>query len=107
MNINMWSPIVFLLAFIISLIYAEPVIRFDNNRVYSLNVTNEEQLLELQRLENVEGWYFWRSAYRIGDNAEVMVPPEQLSAFEQYIEHLQIDVTLKVENVQRLVQLVK
>lgn len=47
--------------------------RFDGNRVYSLEVTNEEQRDWLHQLENDEdGFLFWNNI-AIGSNVDLMV----------------------------------
>lgn len=84
-----------------ALVSTENVQRFDNYRVYTLNVTSEEHLQALYRLENDQEWHFWRLAHRVGSEADVMVAPAQMLAFKELTEQLQLDSNLKITNVQR------
>lgn len=81
-------------------VVAAEKMRFDDNRVYSLVVTNEEQLGWLHRLEiDGDGFLFWNNI-AIGSNVDLMVAPHRLSEFEEISAQLGITSELKVENVQ-------
>lgn len=83
------------------LVAAEKV-SFDNYRVYSVNVKNEQQLLELVQLENagIGGIQFWQSPSGIGRKADIMVAPNQVNVVSELIEKLNLESHVMVENVQ-------
>lgn len=77
--------------------------RFDNYRVYSLNVDTVEQLKELKKLDgNSDGFEFWKLA-DVGKEADLMVPPHKFADFEELVEALNISYYLKIRNVQEYV----
>lgn len=78
---------------------AEPM-RFDDNRVYTLEVTNQEQLNWLHQLESDgDGYLFWNSI-AIGSDVDLMVPPHKNAEFNELSDKLGISHVLKIENVQ-------
>lgn len=74
--------------------------RFDNYRVYSLEVDNDEQLTLLRQLENTDRYEFWRSPTYIGRNVDVMVAPHQAADFSELLDGSNIKKNLMIENVQ-------
>ncbi|KAL1395459.1 hypothetical protein pipiens_011234 [Culex pipiens pipiens] len=79
-------------------------VRFDNYRVYEVNPSNAEQLQVLQYLEQVpDGYSFWEMPVQVGMNVRMVVPPHKFSDFEEMTARLGMDSTLKVENLQKLV----
>ncbi|XP_037038856.1 zinc carboxypeptidase-like [Bradysia coprophila] len=77
--------------------------RFDNYRVYSLNVETVEQLMELKKLDgNSDGFEFWKLA-DVGREADLMVPPHKFADFEELATELKISYYLKIHNVQALI----
>lgn len=97
----MYKILVFLLPFLLAL-NAETKIRFDNHKVYSLKIKNEEQLTVLRRLEShpVDGYHLWNSVVP-GKNADLMVAPHMFQDFQDLAESFAIEYELKVENVQK------
>lgn len=74
--------------------------RFDNYRVYCLNVETVEQLKELRKLDgNSDGFEFWKLA-DVGKEADLMVPPHKLADFGELMESMKISHYLKIRNVQ-------
>lgn len=84
-------------------ILAEPK-RFDNYKVYEVEVLNKEQVNILRSLERntTDGYEFWNSPI-IGRRTDIMVPPEKIDDFEQMIKHFNMDLAVKVFNLQELV----
>lgn len=81
--------------------------RFDNYRVYSLNVDTVEQLIELKKLDgNSDGFEFWKLA-DVGKEADLMVPPHKFADFEELVQSLKITYYLKIRNVQEYELLVR
>lgn len=77
--------------------------RFDNYRVYSLNVDTVEQLNELRKLDgNSDGFEFWKLG-DVGKEADLMVPPHKFADFEDLVQSLKITSYLKIRNVQECV----
>lgn len=70
-------------------------VRYDNYRVYSVQVENDDQFRQLQSLE---GQYdFWRSG-TVGQHSDIMVAPKDVVEFEKFIENM--NSSIKVDNVQ-------
>lgn len=72
--------------------------RYDNYRVYSVNVENVDQFHQLQSIENE--YDFWRSG-NVGQHADIMVAPHKVDEFETFIANL--NSSIKVDNVQRYI----
>lgn len=82
---------------------AEKPVSFQNFRVFSVNVTNEQQLEGLRQFEEsaVDGIDFWKSSNHIGGRSDVMVAPHQLATFEQVLQNLELQSHVMVDNVQK------
>lgn len=72
--------------------------RFDNFKVYSLKVENDEQLKVLENLEKRD-YDFWESPM-LNDVADVMISPDREKFFEDLMDTYKIERTVKVANVQ-------
>lgn len=72
--------------------------RFDNFKVYSVNVENVEQMNVLQKLEK-QDYDFWESPM-LGEVADVMISPEKATYFERLMDRYTIKRSIKVANVQ-------
>lgn len=92
--------VVVLLAITSSLSLAE-TIRFDNYRVYSLNISDEQQLQQLRQLQGSVGYDFWRPADVVGATADIMVAPHKLAEFTNIMDTMRVQSHLMVDNVQR------
>ncbi|XP_055708911.1 uncharacterized protein LOC129805177 [Phlebotomus papatasi] len=79
--------------------------RFDNYRVFTVGVDSEDQLKVLRELESVSSssYDFWTSPTKIGRSVDIMVPPHKSAEFEEVMTTYQFATTLKVENVQELI----
>lgn len=73
--------------------------RFDNYRVYTLKVTTEEQLTALQGIEEGGKYEFWSPPTSKTD-VDIMVPPHKFAEFSDLVDYLDIEFSLKIENVQ-------
>lgn len=71
-------------------------VRFDNYRVYSVQVENEDHVRKLQSIENV--YDFWKTG-TIGQHSDIMVSPRDVAEFEKFVENM--NSSIKVDNVQR------
>ncbi|XP_055697296.1 zinc carboxypeptidase-like [Phlebotomus papatasi] len=80
-------------------------LRFDNYKVYKVQVDNEEQLKVMHQIERAafSSYDFWRSPSYVGNPVEVMVAPHKLSEFEDIMSFLKFSYSLKIANVQELV----
>lgn len=79
-------------------------VRFDNYRVYTMIVENEEQLRALRELESYrDGIEFLESPQSIGDFAELIVPPHKLGDINDLFEKYHIKSLAKSNNLQRFV----
>lgn len=78
--------------------------RFDNYKVYKINVENKDHLNILRTLEQdtSDDYEFWNSPI-IGRNTDIMVPPEKTEDFEKMIKNYNMIFDVKVSNLQELV----
>lgn len=97
----MFKILFILLPFVLAL-NAETKIRFDNHKVYSLKIKNEEQITVLRSIEShpVDGYHFWNNVVP-GKNLDLMVAPHKFQDFQDLADSLAIEYELKVENVQK------
>lgn len=80
--------------------------RFDNYRLYTLQVETEDQLTALQIIDdNSDSYSLWRSPV-IGRDVDIMVPPHKVPDFLEIVEKLQFQSVLKNPNVQELVYII-
>lgn len=90
----------FLLSIAIRLVSAEKV-RFDNHRLYGVYIDTLEQIKLLRNLEdNLDGFLLWNNP-AIGETVDVMVAPHKFAEFRNLTEQFDLQVTLKLKNVQR------
>lgn len=81
--------------------YGEKV-RFDNYHVYSVEITNENQLKLLQELESIQnGISFMKMPIAIGQIVGIIVPPHEFAAISELFEEYEIKSRLKIENLQK------
>lgn len=74
--------------------------RFDNYRVFSFDVENDDQATFWHQIEEQFTDYdFWSSA-KPGREAAVMVPPHKFADFSELAALSNTTFSLKVENVQ-------
>uniref|UniRef100_A0A1B0GQ25 Zinc carboxypeptidase A 1 n=1 Tax=Phlebotomus papatasi TaxID=29031 RepID=A0A1B0GQ25_PHLPP len=79
--------------------------RFDNYKVFSVEVKNEEQLKVLREMEEApfSSYDFWKAPGKVGHPVDVMVPPHKSSEFEEIMSSLKFETKLKISNVQELI----
>lgn len=102
-SLRLKKPIIsiVILAFFAGKCFVNSAITFDNYRVFSVNVSNEDQLKVLRNLEESLDYDFWKSPSKIGNPATVMVPPRKANAFAKTLELFQLDATIMIDNVQK------
>lgn len=96
------------LAFLVILISSQTIYcekaRFDNYRVYSIVIDDNEQLQVLQQLENnPDGLSFMMPPTHNQSMIEIIVPPHKFAEFSELCEMFNMKKELKVENLQRFV----
>jgi len=80
--------------------------RYDNYKLFGLSLENEVQLKALGELEeNSDSYDFW-SELSLVREVDIMVPPHKVPEFEDFLNRLNIQYHIKVENVQKLVDAV-
>lgn len=76
-------------------------LRYDNYRVYSLDVVNQEQLKVLNELEaHPDGIIFLEPPTDVGQIAELLVPPHKHAAIAGLFETYAIKNRIKTSNFQ-------
>lgn len=82
-------------------VFAEKA-RFDNYRVYSVDIANAEQLDILKQLEqHADGLRFLQSPLLVGRNAEIVVPPHKFGDISHLFQEHYIKSSVKVEDLQK------
>lgn len=76
---------------------------FENYRVHTVDVANEQQLEKLRQLDHAElgGIEFWKSPTGVGKSADVMVAPHQAAAFAELMKEMEITTRVMVNDVQK------
>lgn len=90
------------LALVTSITLATPA-RFDNYKVYSVQVESDEHHEHLTNLQHTSSEYSMWNAIRVGRSADIMVPPHKTAEFHELIAALNLNATLKIDNVQHLI----
>lgn len=74
--------------------------RYDNYKLYSMQLKTEEQAKAVVELEdNTDAYDFWSATSLVRDT-DVMVPPHKLGEFEDFLARFNIQHHIKVENIQ-------
>lgn len=76
--------------------------RFDNYRVYSIEIKNEEQLKVLQQIENhQDGLLFLIPPMMVAMRVEIVVPPHKFADISELCEKYGIKNEIQIENLQK------
>ncbi|GAB0094441.1 zinc carboxypeptidase-like [Sergentomyia squamirostris] len=87
----------------LALVRAEPF-RFDNYRVYTVKIQNDDQLKALKGLETGPHQYeFIDDPARSGQEVDLIVPPTYQDQFENLIKAESLKVELSIPNLQNLI----
>ncbi|XP_053692246.1 zinc carboxypeptidase A 1-like [Sabethes cyaneus] len=79
-------------------------LRFDNHKVYSIKVRNEEQLFTLKELEAVPQMYtFLDVPVAVNSTIQLVVPPVLQQQFNQLTARLKLDHNLDCSNLQSVI----
>uniref|UniRef100_A0A336MCF7 Zinc carboxypeptidase A 1 n=1 Tax=Culicoides sonorensis TaxID=179676 RepID=A0A336MCF7_CULSO len=90
--------------FVLGVISGEKV-RWDNYQVWSLAVTNDNQLKVLQDIElRPDGYQLWGSVTHVGKFVEIVVPPHKLEDFHEIIKNYNFKSNILTENLQDLIE---
>lgn len=75
--------------------------RFDNYRVYTVYIENEEQLKVLRELEiHPDGIQFFESPTRVDQTIDLMVPPNKFADIAELFETYKFKYSIKTNNLQ-------
>ena len=76
--------------------------RFDDYRVYSIEVENEQQLKVLKKFEDgLDGISFLETPTGIQQTAELLVPPHKFADIADLFEALKMKNFVKIFNLQK------
>lgn len=96
---------IFLLLIITLIVIAAEKARFDNYRVYSIEIENEEQLQMVQQLENhQDGLLFLIPPLVVPMRVEVVVPPHKFADISELCEKSSIKNEIKIDNLQKYIR---
>jgi len=94
--------LLYLFLFFIVATHAEKA-RFDNYRIYRIQLENEDQLKALRQLaETSDSYNFWSYPKKVGTSIEVMVPPHQFSHFSDITKSLSLHHEIIIKNLQEV-----
>lgn len=80
-------------------------LRFDNNRVYSMKIENEEQLKAVRDLEKQhQSEIFYLIEPISASYAEIVIPPHKFADVTAIFDKLNIEHFIKVQNLQKYVE---
>lgn len=82
--------------------FAEKV-RYDNYKVFSVNIGDESHLATLQEFQNEQGVIFWEPPVKVNSKVNVAIPPQQLENFKDVMIAAKITFNVMIENVQDLI----
>ena len=82
--------------------FAEKV-RYDNFKVFSVNIEQESHLHVLQELQNEQGVDFWEPPVKVNTKVNVAIPPQQLENFQEIVSGANIQSKLLMENLQDVI----
>ncbi len=74
--------------------------RYDNYKLYSMQLQTEEQAKAVVELEQYTDAYDFWSAPSLVRDVDVMVPPHKIGEFEDFATRFGIQFYIKVENIQ-------
>lgn len=76
--------------------------RFDNYRVYFVDIKNEKQLNVLRELEtNPDGISFRMMPTTVGQRIEFIIPPHKLADISELLAAYEFNSQIKTENLQK------
>ncbi|GAB0100159.1 hypothetical protein DMENIID0001_161540 [Sergentomyia squamirostris] len=80
-------------------------VKFNDHKVFTVIPENEDQLKALRDLEiqSIPSFDFWASAKGVGHKADIMVSPEQMDDFREFLQQNNLESSLKIEDVQKLI----
>lgn len=75
--------------------------RYDNYKLYSMQLSTEEQAKAVDELaQNVHSYDFWSDPSMVRDT-DVMIPPHKIADFEDFLTTFNITFHIKVQNIQK------
>lgn len=76
--------------------------RFDNYRVYSVNIENEEQLSVLRELEAyADGISFRAMPTAVGQMVDIIVPPHKLADISELFDVHEFNSQIRTKDLQK------
>ena len=83
-------------------VFAEKI-RYDNYKVFTVNIEEESQLQVLQDFQNEQGVIFWEAPQYVSTKVNVAIPPQQLDSFQEIMSGANIKSKLLIENMQDVI----
>ena len=84
-------------------ILSDPVKSYENHQVFRIEIASKENH---ETLSSIHGIHFWNEG-RIGGHADVMVAPEEIEQFKQFLSEQGFKYSTMIENVGDLIKLEK
>ncbi|KAL7734652.1 hypothetical protein ACLKA6_010952 [Drosophila palustris] len=100
--IGMNLKLVLLLA-AIGLVKGLSEVRYDNYKVYNVQIEDAKQFELLNGKEKTLQLSSWREARHLGESSDFMLPPQSQQDFENLLIINHMNYTIKIDNVQSLI----
>ncbi|XP_001983816.2 zinc carboxypeptidase [Drosophila grimshawi] len=78
-------------------------VRYDNYRLYKVRIDDEQHYELLNANEKTLKFNNWQEARHPGESSDIMLPPESQKAFENLLKSNNFNYSIKINNVQRLI----
>ncbi|EDW69192.1 zinc carboxypeptidase [Drosophila virilis] len=92
-----------LLCTCLSLVQGGQQLRYDNYKLYKVQIEDVQQSQLLNENEKALKLSSWREARHPGDYSDFMLPPQSQDAFEDLLNRHNLSYSIKIDNVQRLI----
>ena len=89
----------FVFLLFLSFISAEKV-RYDNYALYRIHAQNGSDVKFLNKIEESNDLYIWKSAVNVGDYVSIVVSPKNRVTFEDDLKKKNINYEIMLENIQ-------
>ncbi|KAM8707872.1 hypothetical protein ACLKA7_014923 [Drosophila subpalustris] len=78
-------------------------VRYDNYKVYSVQIQDAKQFELLNEKEKTLQLSSWREARHLGESSDFMLPPQRQQDFENLLNINHFNYSIKIDNVQSLI----
>lgn len=96
---------ILILSLLLSACLALQKVRYDNYKVFRIDISNVQQMNLLKEMENSDQSYsFWKSPKAIGTFADIVVPPHKLDEIDFLIQKFELKAETIIDDLQQLIE---